>query len=80
MHCSPEVLKQVPLFAGLDDEEAAVLAEQVEIKTFQPRQRIYKMGDAVQTMCRVYCPFISKNFSTSSAAMQPVPAAVIACR
>ena len=46
MHCSPEVLKQVPLFAGFDDEEAAVLCEQVEIKTFKPRQRIYKMGDA----------------------------------
>ncbi len=46
MSCSPEVLKQVPLFAGLDDEEAAVLAGQVEIKTFLPRQRIYKMGDA----------------------------------
>jgi CRP/FNR family cyclic AMP-dependent transcriptional regulator len=46
MHCSPEVLKQVPLFAGFDDDEAAVLCEQVEIKTFQPRQRIYKLGDA----------------------------------
>ena len=39
------MLKQVPLFTGLDDEEAAVLAEQVEVKTFQTRQRIYKMGD-----------------------------------
>ena len=45
MHCSPEVLKQVPLFAGFDDDEAAVLCEQVEMKTFQPRQRIYKQGD-----------------------------------
>ena len=45
MHCSPEVLKQVPLFAGFDDDEAAVLCEQVEMKTFHPRQRIYKIGD-----------------------------------
>jgi CRP/FNR family cyclic AMP-dependent transcriptional regulator len=45
MHCSPEVLKQVPLFAGFDDDEAAILCEQVEFKTFQPRQRIYKQGD-----------------------------------
>jgi uncharacterized membrane protein len=30
----------------LDDEETALLASQVELKTFAPRQRIYKMGDA----------------------------------
>ena len=46
MACNPEVLKQVPLFALLDDEEASVLAGQVEMKTFAPRQRIYKIGDA----------------------------------
>ena len=46
MPCQPDVLKQVPLFARLDDDEAAVLAGQVEVKTFAPRQRIYKMGDA----------------------------------
>jgi len=46
MHCDPEVLKQVPLFSQLDDDEAAVLCAQVEIKTFAPRQRIYKRGDA----------------------------------
>src|SRR5256885_9363166 len=45
MACSPEILRRVPLFALLDDEETAVLAGQVEIKTFAPRQRIYKMGD-----------------------------------
>src|SRR5258706_2924277 len=45
MACNPDVLRQVPLFALLDDEETAVLAGQVEIKTFAPRQRIYKMGD-----------------------------------
>lgn len=45
MPCQPNVLKQVPLFARLDEDEAAVLAGQVEIKQFSPRQRIYKMGD-----------------------------------
>src|SRR5262249_50748918 len=43
--CNPEVLKHVPLFALLDDDETAVLAAQVQLKTFAPRQRIYKMGD-----------------------------------
>ena len=46
MSCNPEALKHVPLFALLDDEETAVLAGQVELKKFAPRQRIYKMGDA----------------------------------
>src|SRR6201984_1585039 len=46
MACDPQVLKQVPLFALLDDEETAVLAGQVELKQFPPRHRIYKMGDA----------------------------------
>ena len=45
MACNPEVLKHVPLFALLDEEETAVLAGQVELKTFAPRQRIYKIGD-----------------------------------
>ena len=45
MACNPDVLKNVPLFALLDQEETAVLASQVELKTFAPRQRIYKMGD-----------------------------------
>ncbi len=45
MPCNPEVLKHVPLFSLLDDEEAAVLAEQVQVKTFTPRQRIYKIGE-----------------------------------
>jgi CRP/FNR family transcriptional regulator, cyclic AMP receptor protein len=46
MACSPEILKRVRLFTLLDDDEIAVLAGQVELKTFAPRQRIYKMGDA----------------------------------
>ena len=45
MACNPDVLRHVPLFALLDDDEAAVLATQVELKTFAPRQRIYKIGD-----------------------------------
>lgn len=45
MACEPSALKDVPLFALLDDEETAVLAGQVELKKFAPRQRIYKMGD-----------------------------------
>jgi len=46
MACNPEVLKHVPLFASLDDDETAVLAGQVEVREFKPRQRIYKMGDS----------------------------------
>ena len=45
MACNPEILRQVPLFALLDDEETAVLAGQVEVKKFAARQRIYKIGD-----------------------------------
>jgi CRP/FNR family transcriptional regulator, cyclic AMP receptor protein len=45
MPCDPQILRNVPLFALLDEEEAAVLAGQVEIKSFAVRQRIYKMGD-----------------------------------
>jgi uncharacterized membrane protein len=44
MACDPKVLRNVPLFALLDDEEAGVLAGQVEVKTFAPRERIYKIG------------------------------------
>lgn len=44
MTCTPEMLKRVPLFSLLDDDEAAVLAAQVELKTFAPRERIYKIG------------------------------------
>src|SRR5271156_577129 len=45
MPCDPEELKHVPLFALLDDDEMAVLAAQVDLKVFAPRQRIYKMND-----------------------------------
>ena len=46
MPCNPQELRHVPLFSLLDDEELAVLAAQVELKKFAPRQRIYKIGDA----------------------------------
>jgi len=46
MPCNPETLKKVPLFSLLDDDETAILAGQVEHKTFAPRQRIYKVGEA----------------------------------
>jgi CRP/FNR family cyclic AMP-dependent transcriptional regulator len=43
--CDAKVLKNVPLFALLDDEETEVLAAQVELKKFAARERIYKIGD-----------------------------------
>jgi CRP/FNR family cyclic AMP-dependent transcriptional regulator len=42
MACNPEVLKSVPLFALLDQDETAVLAAQVELKQFAARERIYR--------------------------------------
>jgi len=44
MACSPEVLKDVPLFSFLDENELAVIAGQVELRSFAPRQRIFKIG------------------------------------
>jgi uncharacterized membrane protein len=45
MACEVGVLRNIPLFALLDEDELAVLASQVELKKFASRQRIYKMGD-----------------------------------
>ena len=45
MPCNPDELRHVPLFELLDDDEAQVLAAQVEIRRFAPRQRIFKAGD-----------------------------------
>jgi len=45
MACNPEELRHVPLFELLDDYEAAVLAAQVEIAKFSPRQRIFRIGE-----------------------------------
>ena len=46
MGCEAKELRHVPLFSLLDDDELAVLSEQVELRHFGVRQRIYKMGDA----------------------------------
>jgi len=45
MACNPEELRHVPLFSLLDEDEMAILAAQVELRRFAPRQRIYKIGD-----------------------------------
>jgi CRP/FNR family cyclic AMP-dependent transcriptional regulator len=45
MSCAPSALREVPLFALLDHDELAVLAAQVELKTFPARHRIYRIGD-----------------------------------
>ena len=45
MACDPDELRHVPLFELLDDDETAILAAQVEVREFAPRQRIYKIGD-----------------------------------
>jgi CRP/FNR family transcriptional regulator, cyclic AMP receptor protein len=42
MACDPEILKNVPLFSLLDAEETAVLATQVQLRTFAARERVYK--------------------------------------
>ena len=46
MPSSVDELRHVPLFSLLDDDELAVLAQQVELRTFAAKQRIYKAGDA----------------------------------
>jgi uncharacterized membrane protein len=45
MPCNAEELRHVPLFSLLDDEELQVLSQQVELREFAARQRIYKAGD-----------------------------------
>lgn len=48
MPCKAEELRHIPLFALLDNEELAVLATQVEMRTFPARARIYKVGEPGQ--------------------------------
>ncbi len=45
MPCDRQLLRDVPLFALLDDDELDVLAARLELRSFAARQRIYKMGD-----------------------------------
>jgi len=42
MPCDPAVFEDIPIFSLLDADERAVLADQVELRRFHPRQRIYK--------------------------------------
>jgi CRP/FNR family cyclic AMP-dependent transcriptional regulator len=45
MPCDPSVFEGIPIFSLLDADERAVLADQVELRRFPARQRIYKAGD-----------------------------------
>jgi CRP/FNR family transcriptional regulator, cyclic AMP receptor protein len=45
MPCDPQELKHIPLLELLDDDELAVLAAQVDMRKFAPRQRVFKIGD-----------------------------------
>jgi CRP/FNR family transcriptional regulator, cyclic AMP receptor protein len=45
MPCDPTVFEDIAIFSLLDADERAVLAEQVELRRFTARQRIYKPGD-----------------------------------
>jgi CRP/FNR family transcriptional regulator, cyclic AMP receptor protein len=45
MACKPYELRHVPLFSLLDDDEIAVLSQQVELRDFAAKQRIYKVGE-----------------------------------
>jgi uncharacterized membrane protein len=48
MPCDPDELRHVPLFELLDDDEARVLAAQIQVQRFSPRQRIFKTGDPAE--------------------------------
>jgi CRP/FNR family transcriptional regulator, cyclic AMP receptor protein len=48
MISKPEILRSVPLFALLDDDETAVLAGQVELRSFAAGAPIYKIGEPGQ--------------------------------
>jgi|SRR5271157_3186217 len=48
MACSPEVLRDIPLFSNMDDDELRVLAGQVDLKQFPARQRIFRIGDPAE--------------------------------
>ncbi len=48
MPCAPEILRDIPLFSNMDDEELRVLAGQVEHRQFAARQRIFRIGDPAE--------------------------------
>jgi CRP/FNR family cyclic AMP-dependent transcriptional regulator len=45
MPCNANELRHVPLFSLLDDDELNVLSQQVELRDFAAKQRIYKAGE-----------------------------------
>ena len=45
MPCQASELRHVPLFSLLDDEELDILSQQVELRDFAAKQRIYKAGE-----------------------------------
>jgi uncharacterized membrane protein len=45
MPCTSDELRHIPLFSLLDDDELAVLSQQVELRSFAAKQRIYKAGE-----------------------------------
>ncbi|MEO6924696.1 MAG: DUF1003 domain-containing protein [Bryocella sp.] len=45
MPCNAHELRHIALFSLLDEEELAVLAQQVEVREFVAKQRIYKAGE-----------------------------------
>jgi uncharacterized membrane protein len=45
MPCDPTVFADIPIFSLLDADERAVLADQVEMRRFPARHRIYRAGD-----------------------------------
>jgi CRP/FNR family cyclic AMP-dependent transcriptional regulator len=45
MPCAADELRHIPLFSLLDEDELHVLAQQVELRDFAAKQRIYKAGD-----------------------------------
>jgi hypothetical protein len=55
MACDLQILRQVPLFGLLDDEELAVLAEQVELRVGgiqSPDGGSFERSSIVPTVCR----------------------------
>ena len=48
MACDPTVFADIPIFSLLDADERAVLADQVELRRFSARQRIYRAGEPGQ--------------------------------
>ena len=53
--CKPELLKSIPLFALLDDDEAAVLGAQVDVTTFAAHERIYSRPGILLPSCLCRC-------------------------